>query len=100
MHNNLINKDYAYLDARSITAMLHGHGDGREKAFCKFAISHAALDEQALIAAYNAYAAKQPLRQTKLNRGFFWAIWYCFLIEPLAIWICLKIPAVRNFLTL
>ena len=53
---NFIGADFAYLDRRSVHAMLHGYGDGREiryqKFFAEFSRNHPNADIEELIAAY------------------------------------------------
>ena len=49
MSLNLIMVEHAASDPRSVSAMLHGNGDGREQSWQSFADAHPALSQEQLM---------------------------------------------------
>ena len=49
---NLINVDFASQDKRSISAMLRGRGDGRERLWSRYAAKHHVIEMEQLMADY------------------------------------------------
>lgn len=72
MSKNLIMVDYAAQDPRSVSAMLRGKGDGRQKAWLNFEKNHPEItDMEELSRAYSRAAREDSIRlnaKSKLSR--------------------------------
>ena len=58
--SNLIMMDYAWQDPKSVSAMIRGHGDGRERHWHRFVRKHPDMKMEALMAIYSQECAIEP----------------------------------------
>lgn len=73
--SNLIMMDFAWQDPKSVSAMIRGHGDGRERHWHRFVRKHPDMEMEDLMVLYHRKCANEPAPAfLHMAKALLWAI--------------------------